>query len=233
MILLTGFEPFNGATMNPSWVAAQSAADQLNAQGIATAAIELKCVFGESASQLKAAISTHNPDVVICVGQAGGTKAIRVERVAVNLDDAPIPDNAGNQPIDIPVVQNGPAAYFSGLPVKALAQAIRDAGIPAVVSASAGSYVCNHVFYSLMHQIQEVPHLRGGFIHVPLATEQLSTEQLSPEQLEPEQGALTQSGTNNTSPSLPLESISAALVTAVHTLVSGNSELHYPAGSTH
>ncbi|GIH80156.1 pyroglutamyl-peptidase I [Planobispora longispora] len=172
--LLTGFDPFDGATVNPSWEAVRLVEQGHAVQQLIVHSALLPCVFGEATWRLREAIIEHEPEVVVCVGQAGGREAVTVERVAINLDDARIPDNAGEQPIDQPVVPGGPAAYFSTLPVKACVAAARKAGVPASVSHSAGTFVCNHVFYGLMHLIAtEFPEVRGGFVHVPYAPEQV------------------------------------------------------------
>jgi pyroglutamyl-peptidase len=166
-ILLTGFEPFGGETINPSWEAVR-ALDGWRCTGRATVhARRVGCVFGESLAAMNAAIDELEPRLVIGVGQAGGRSEISPERVAVNLDDARIADNAGHQPIDQPVVAGAPAAYFSTLPIKAMVRDLRAAGIPASVSNSAGSFVCNHVFFGLMHRLAGLKGVRGGFIHVP------------------------------------------------------------------
>jgi pyroglutamyl-peptidase len=171
-VLVTGFEPFGGETINPSWEAVAQLAEEW--PGLVRTA-QLPCVFGAAIPALRAAIDEHRPDLVLCVGQAGGRPALTPERVAINVDDARIPDNAGNQPVDQPVVPGGPAAYFTGLPVKACVSELRAAGIPASVSQTAGTFVCNHVFYGLMHLIAtEFPELRGGLVHVPYAPEQVS-----------------------------------------------------------
>jgi len=173
-ILLTGFEPFNQDSINPSWEAVKLL-DGLNTHLFHVRSIELPCVFGQSVQQLSKAIALTQPDIVIAVGLAAGRSEISVERVAINIDDARIPDNANNQPIDIPVVPDAPAAYFSTLPIKAIVQKIRQEGIPAGVSQSAGSFVCNHVFYGLMHHVaQHSPNLRAGFIHVPAIPQQVA-----------------------------------------------------------
>src|SRR5207248_2296667 len=138
---------------------------RLAALEIATAA--LPAVFGRSLDALEDAIVAADPDIVLCVGQAGGRTALSLERVAINIDDARIADNAGQQPIDRPVVAGGPAAYFASLPIKAAAAALREAGLPAIVSNTAGTFVCNHVFYGLMHLAASNRSLRGGFLHVP------------------------------------------------------------------
>ncbi|MFF0312275.1 pyroglutamyl-peptidase I [Streptosporangium sp. NPDC004379] len=165
-VLLTGFEPFDGDTVNPSWEAVSLV------PGVR--AVQVPCVFGAAVDRLREAVAEHDPRVVVCVGQAGGRADVTVERVAVNLDDARIPDNAGRQPIDEPVVRGGPAAYFATLPVKACVAAARAVGVPASVSQSAGTFVCNHLFYGLMHLIAtERPDIRGGFVHVPFAPGQV------------------------------------------------------------
>ena len=172
-VLLTGFEPFGGEKVNPSGqaVAAVAAAPP---PGLEVSAARLSCVFGQAVEELEAAIDRTRPELVLCVGQAGGRADLTVERVAVNLDDARIPDNAGRQPVDQPIAEDGPAAYFSGLPVKRCVAAARAAGVPASVSQTAGTLLCNHVFYALMHLIAtRRPGLRGGFVHVPYAPEQV------------------------------------------------------------
>ncbi|MBY8885669.1 pyroglutamyl-peptidase I [Streptomyces sp. PTM05] len=173
-VLLTGFEPFGGDTVNPSWQAV-SAVAALPPDGLDVTAVRLSCVFGTALDELRAAVERVDPALVICVGQAGGRPDLTVERVAVNLDDARIPDNEGGQPLDQPVVPGGPAAYFATLPVKACVLAARSAGVPASVSYSAGTFVCNHVFYGLAHLIAtERPRLRGGFVHLPYAPDQVT-----------------------------------------------------------
>ncbi|WP_420035692.1 pyroglutamyl-peptidase I [Streptomyces sp. cg28] len=172
-VLLTGFEPFGGASVNPSWQAAALVA-AAPPEGIAVTAVQLPCVFGASLAALRAAVEEVRPDLVVCLGQAGGRHGVTVERVAINVDDARIPDNAGAQPIDSAVVPGGPAAYFSSLPVKACVAAMRGAGVPAAVSNTAGTFVCNHVAYGLAHLLAtELPGVRGGFVHVPWAPEQV------------------------------------------------------------
>lgn len=173
-VLLTGFDAFGGATVNPSWLAVQALHGR-QVRGHAVVAAQLPTVFGDALRALHALLARHRPALVICVGQAGGRSAISLERVAINLDDAPLPDNAGAQPIDAPVVPGAPAAHFSGLPIKAMLGALQREGLPAELSPSAGSFVCNHVFYGLMHAIAtrpELRHTRGGFVHVPWLPEQ-------------------------------------------------------------
>ena len=169
-ILLTGFLPFGGETVNSSWQAVAA----LDGERIAGHRVVTRCLpveFGAAIEALRRAIRATRPALVLCVGQAGGRAAISLERVAINVDDARIPDSAGAQPIDCPVVDAGPAAYFTGLPIKAMLAALREARIPSEVSQTAGTFVCNHVFYGLMHALRRRP-VRGGFIHVPYSPEQ-------------------------------------------------------------
>lgn len=170
-ILLTGFEPFDGETVNPSWLIAQALQGE-HVGGAVVAAQQLPCVFGRVQQTLRAALAQHRPALVLALGQAAGRCELSIERLAINVDDARIPDNAGASPIDEPVVPGGPAAYFSTLPIKAMVAAVRAAGIPAAVSQTAGTFVCNHVFYVLMHTLKSQPGERGGFMHVPLLPEQ-------------------------------------------------------------
>ncbi|WP_409343272.1 pyroglutamyl-peptidase I [Paenibacillus sp. MBLB4367] len=171
-VLVTGFEPFGGEATNAAWEAVKQLAGS-QPEGMEVAVAQLPTVFGRSVEALKQAVRDAQPDVVISVGQAAGRKEITPERVAINVDDARIPDNAGHAPIDKPIVPEGPAAYWSTLPIKAIVRDIREAGIAAAVSNTAGTYVCNHLFYGLAHLLAtEYPQIRGGFIHVPLIPEQ-------------------------------------------------------------
>jgi pyroglutamyl-peptidase len=175
-ILLTGFEPFGGESVNPSWEIAR-ALDGWNCEGHMVHAALLPCAFGDALAALDAAIEAHAPHIVLCLGQAGGRPEISIERVAVNIDDARIPDNRGRQPIDAAIEPGGPAAYFSTLPIKAIAREVRAAGAAASVSNTAGTFVCNHVFYALMHRVATQPRLaraRAGFVHVPYTPEQVA-----------------------------------------------------------
>jgi len=169
-ILVTGFEPFGGESINPAWEIARALQGE-HIAGSQVVAHCLPCVFGESLLSLQAALSQHAPVLVLALGQASGRSSLSIERVAINIDDARIADNAGRQPIDEPVLAEGPAAYFSTLPIKAMVAGLRAAGHPAEVSQSAGTFVCNHVFYGLQHQLRGQP-VRSGFMHVPLLPEQ-------------------------------------------------------------
>lgn len=170
-ILITGFEPFGGESVNPAYEAVKLLPDM--AGDIQIVKMEIPTVFGEAGKVVETGILQHQPDAVICVGQAGRRADIGVERVAINLVEASIPDNAGNQPMDVKVQEDGDTAYFATIPVKAMVKNIKDHGIPASISSTAGTYVCNSVMYDLLYLIdRKYPSIRGGFIHVPYATEQ-------------------------------------------------------------
>jgi pyroglutamyl-peptidase len=169
-VLVTGFEPFDGERINPSADVARALAGQ-RVGGVPVVAAVLPCVFGAAIDVLREVVSAQRPQLVLALGQAGGREGFSIERVAINVDDARIADNAGARPIDTPVVGGAPAAYFSTLPIKAMAAALRRAGWPAAVSQTAGTFVCNHVFYGLMHTLRR-RRVRGGFMHLPLLPEQ-------------------------------------------------------------
>ena len=170
-ILITGFEPFGGESVNPAYEAVKLLPDM--AGDIQIVKMEIPTVFGEAGKVVETGILQHQPDAVICVGQAGRRADIGVERVAINLVEASIPDNAGNQPMDVKVQEDGDTAYFATIPVKAMIKNIKDHGIPASISYTAGTYVCNSVMYDLLYLIdRKYPSIRGGFIYVPYATEQ-------------------------------------------------------------
>jgi pyroglutamyl-peptidase len=181
-VLLTGFAPFGGATSNPSWQAVQPL-DGLQVRGHRVVARELPTEFGHSLVRLKHLVARHRPALVLCVGLAEGRQALSFERIAVNLNDARIPDNAGAQPVDTPVVPGAANALFTTLPVKAMVKAVQKAGVPAELSLSAGSFVCNHVFFGLLDLLSRqarpegAPATQGGFVHVP------SAEALAPTQV--------------------------------------------------
>lgn len=211
-ILVTGFEPFGGETLNPSWEVVK----QLEGMTIDDCRVvtrQLPCVFGESLTVLNSAIDELNPIVVIAVGQAGGRVDITVERVGINVDDARIPDNRGQQPIDVAIVPNGPAAWFSSLPIKAMVAAMRKKGIPASVSQTAGTFVCNHVMYGLLHKIRERTNVKGGFIHIPYL----------PEQAAAHAGA----------PSMAAQTVKAALEIALTVALRQASDINAVGGATH
>ncbi|HJW47149.1 MAG TPA: pyroglutamyl-peptidase I [Lysobacter sp.] len=216
-VLLTGFEPFGGECVNPSWEAVRVLEGERIA-GHTVATCQLPVAFGHSLAVLRAALEEVEPALVICVGQAGGRAQLSLERVAINVDDARIPDNDGACPIDAAIATDGPAAYFTTLPIKAMLAALRDAGFPAEVSQTAGTYVCNHVFYGLMHALRHVPGqsvrgVRGGFIHIPYA----------PEQAAHHPGA----------PSLSTSVVTEALRLAVATALTVERDARFAAGASH
>jgi len=182
--LLTGFEPFGGELINPSWEAVR-ALDGEDINGHRLVARLLPCVFGEALDALNAAIDEVNPQLVVCVGQAGGRDKVCIERFAVNVDRARIPDNRGNRPTGEPIVSGGPERYEAHLPVASIARALRAREVPSKVSLSAGRYVCNHVMYGLLHRIATTnPDLRGGFIHIPYLPEQAARNPKHPPSME-------------------------------------------------
>ncbi|MFD0737948.1 pyroglutamyl-peptidase I [Lysobacter koreensis] len=210
-VLLAGFEPFGGETSNPSWDAVRALhGERIASHRVATCC--LPCEFGTSLVALRQAIAELQPALVLCVGQAGGRAQLSLERVAINIDDARIADNAGARPIDEPIAADGPAAYFSDLPIKAMLADLRAAGIPAEVSQTAGTYVCNHVFYGLMHALHR-SGVRGGFIHVPF----------SPAQAAYHPGAA----------SLPIDTVSAGLRIALRSALTHATDLRIAAGAEH
>ena len=169
--LVTGFDPFGGDEVNPSSLAVGKLKKRIGGLVVHTATLPTS--YAKSAGVLRAAIAKTKPDIVLCVGQAGGRSELCLERVAINVQDARIRDNDGKQPIDKPVVADGPAAHFATLPIKACVAAMRKAGLPAVVSNTAGTFVCNHIFYALMDMaaVHPIP-MRGGFLHIPYVPEQ-------------------------------------------------------------
>lgn len=172
-VLITGFEAFEDDETNASWEIAR-ALDGWICEGARVRAVQLPCVFGAAIERLDEALKQWRPRLAVSLGQASGRTEITPERVAINLDDARIPDNEGRQPIDIPVISGAPAAYFSSLPVKAIVRDLRAAGLPASLSNTAGTFVCNHVFYALMHRLatqRPFAKTRGGFVHVPCLPE--------------------------------------------------------------
>jgi pyroglutamyl-peptidase len=171
LILVTGFEPFGGERVNPSAEVARALHGR-TIDGARVVGIVLPCVFGAAIDALRDAIDTQRPQLVLALGQAAGRDGFTLERVAINLDDARIADNAGAQPIDEPVIARGAAAHFTTLPIKAMVAALRDAGHEASVSYSAGTFVCNHVFYALQHVLKRRRSVRSGFMHLPCLPEQ-------------------------------------------------------------
>ena len=207
-ILLTGFEPFDGAVTNPSWEVARALHGRQIA-GVPIIAAALPVAFEQALPMVQDLIDQHRPQLIVCLGLAGGRAAISLERVAINLIDARIPDNLGAQPVDVPVVPDAPAAYFSTLPIKAMRRAIEAIGVPAEISHTAGTFVCNQVMFAALHASHAwAPAVRAGFIHIPWST-----------------------GLGE--PALDLaamvDAIEQALIAALHT----RSDLHEVGGATH
>lgn len=172
-LLLTAFDPFGGETVNPAQEAVKMVSSRVGNVEV------IKCVvptvFGKSIETVAAAIEDCRPDAVLCIGQAGGRADLTPERIAINLDDASIADNEGNRPVDTPIFPDGKPAYFSTLPVKAMVAAIRAVGIPASLSNTAGTFVCNHLMYGVLYTLEKYcPSVRGGFLHVPYIPSQVT-----------------------------------------------------------
>jgi pyroglutamyl-peptidase len=211
-ILLTGFEPFAGESINPSWEAVRELDGEV-IHGHRVVAHRLPVTFDASRAVLDELIASIDPVLVLCVGQAGGRAQLSIERVAINIADARIPDNAGACPIDAPLVDGAPAAYFASLPIKAMLAELRATGIPAEISQTAGTYVCNAVFYGLMHGLHARASARGGFVHIPY----------SPEQAAAHPGA----------PSLPTSIVTAALRTMLGVALTTRDDRRIAAGAEH
>ncbi|WP_394011708.1 pyroglutamyl-peptidase I [Anaerococcus cruorum] len=170
-ILVTGFDPFGGEPTNPAIESVKRIDD--NIEGAEIIKLEIPTVFHKAADVVEAKIKEVNPDVVLSIGQAGGRYGITVERVAINEDDARIEDNEGNQPIDVAIREDGAPAYFSTLPIKAMVEEIKKENLPASVSNTAGTFVCNHIMYQDLYLAEKYGNIKAGFIHVPFLTEQV------------------------------------------------------------
>lgn len=178
-VLVTGFEPFGGEKVNPALEAIKGLPSEIH--GAEVSWLEVPTVFHKSAQVLEEEMSRYQPDFVLCIGQAGGRSSLTPERVAINQDDARIPDNDGNQPIDLPIRQDGAPAYFSSLPIKAMVQAIKKEGLPASVSNTAGTFVCNHLMYQSLYLVEKkFPHVKAGFMHIPYMMEQVVNRPTTP-----------------------------------------------------
>ena len=198
-ILVTGFAPFGGERINPSWEAVRRLPDRIG--GAELIKHEIPTEFNASGAVLHGLLEQLRPDAVLCVGQYGGANCIRVERVAVNLRDARIADNGGKQPMDESIVPGGPDAYFATIPTRKIVDALREQNIPAQLSYSAGTFVCNNLLYCALHEsAQRYPALRCGFVHVPYLPEQAK---------------------DGNAPSMSLELMVKALETAVEVIVGG------------
>ena len=211
-ILITGFDPFGGESVNPALEAVKLMKDEI--AGAKIVKLEIPTVFHKSVEKIHETMKAEKPDVVLSIGQAGGRFGVTPERVAINVDDARIKDNEGNQPVDVPVFADGAPAYFSSLPVKAMVEAIKAKGLPASLSNSAGTFVCNHVMYGVLYYIdKEFPVVRGGFIHVPFITNQVVTKP--------------------NMPSMALADITEALEAAVEAIVKNEKDIQAVGGEIH
>lgn len=209
-VLVTGFDPFGGEAINPALEAVKKLPPHIS--GAEVIALEIPTVFGESLLKIEEAIQMHQPDIVISIGQAGGRFGITPERVAINRDDARIADNKGNQPVDTAVYEDGENAYFTNLPIKAMVAAMIKEGLPASVSNTAGTFVCNHVMYGIMYMIhKKYPQMKGGFIHVPYIPAQVTSKAQMP--------------------SMALDDIVKGLTLCIQVAVEKDKDLHVPAGA--
>jgi pyroglutamyl-peptidase len=211
-VLVTGFDPFGGEKVNPAFEAVKRLEDKI--AGAQVIKVEIPTVFRKSIEILDKKIEEEKPDVVICVGQAGGRFDMTVERVAINISDASIEDNEGNKPIDETIFEDGENAYFSSLPIKSIVSNIRNEKIPASVSNTAGTYVCNHIMYGLLYLIdKKYKNIRGGFIHVPYLPEQVVDKR--------------------STPSMNINDIVTALTVAIRTTVETQNDIKISDGKTH
>ena len=210
-ILVTGFDPFGGASINPAYEAVKLLPDTI--KGATIVKKEIPTVFVKDGVVLEEAMQEHNPDVVLCIGQAGGRSEISIEKVAINLIEARIPDNEGQQPLGQKVYEDGETAYFATLPVKAMVTKVKEHGIPSNVSYTAGTYVCNDIMYRLLYlETKKYPGMRGGFIHVPYL---------------PEQAVTLPAGT----PTMSVEMISKGLLYAIEAIVDNEEDIHVATGT--
>ncbi len=212
-IMITGFDPFGGESVNPAYEAIKLLPDEIG--GAKIIKLEVPTVFKKAGEALKAGIEAYQPDAVICVGQAGGRSGMSVEKVAINFVDARIPDNEQNQPVDQIIEEDGETAYFATVPVKAMTAKMRENGIPAFVSYTAGTFVCNELMYELLYMIdKKYPKIRGGFIHVPFAMGQTVDKP-------------------NGTPAMSLESIAQGLEYAVLAVIENEEDISQAMGTTH
>ena len=211
-ILVTGFDPFGGEKINPSIEAVKKLPE--NIAGAEIIKLEVPTVIGKSIDKIKEKLEEVHPDVVLSIGQAGGRTDIGVERIGINCDDCKIKDNEGNQPIDEKIIKDGPAAYFSTLPIKAMVKNIQAGGVPASVSNTAGTFICNHVLYGVLHlQASKYKEMRAGFIHIPFLPEQVVEKK--------------------NMPSMTLESIVKGLTLAIEAIVNNDTDIKITGGTTH
>ncbi|MEI5988912.1 pyroglutamyl-peptidase I [Enterococcus termitis] len=212
-VLITGFDPFGGDAINPAYEAVKMIPDEV--AGAQVVKLEIPTVFKESGELLKSVIKEFEPDIVICVGQAGGRSAVSIEQVAINLAEARIPDNNGDQPIGEKLEEMGETAYFTSLPIKAMMKNIQAHGLPAYISYTAGTFVCNAIMYRLLYMINnEFTDVKGGFIHVPFESAQVIDRFVG-------------------TPSMPLETIAQSLIYAIEAVVKTEIDIEENTGTTH
>ncbi|MDD6122316.1 MAG: pyroglutamyl-peptidase I [Solobacterium sp.] len=211
-LLLTAFDPFGGEKINPALEAVKLVKDKIG--DVEVVKQEVPTVFVKSVNTVKEAIEREKPDVVLCIGQAGGRFDLTPEKVAINFDDARIQDNEGNQPVNQPIFEDGDTAYFTSLPVKAMVEEIKKAGVPASVSYTAGTFVCNHLMYGVLYTINKsYPNIKGGFMHVPFITEQVMNKK--------------------NMPSLTLDQIVTGIEAAIKAIAENSEDINTIAGITH
>lgn len=211
-ILVSGFDPFGGEKINPAIESVKLLPDEI--KGAKIIKLEIPTVIGKSLRKLEEVIEREKPDVVINVGQAGGRQDITVERVGINVDDCRIKDNEGNQPIDEPVVKGGPDAYFVTLPIKAMVKNMTDNKVPASISNTAGTFICNHVTYGMAHLAKtKYPNMKTGFIHIPFLPEQVLDKR--------------------NMPSMSLDLIVKGLTHAIEAVVENKEDIKITGGATH
>jgi len=211
-ILVTGFDPFGGESVNPAIESVKLLPDTI--AGAEIVKLEIPTVCFKSLEKIKEKIKECNPDVVLSIGQAGGRADITVERVGINCDDCRIPDNEGNQPVDEPVFKDGPDAYFATLPIKAMVEAINNAGIPASVSNTAGTFICNHVLYGVRYICEhDYPNIKSGFIHIPFMTSQVVNKK--------------------SVPCMSLDDIVKGLTAAIEAIINNPEDIKVSGGKTH
>ena len=211
-ILVSGFDPFGGEKINPAIESVKLLPDEI--KGAKIIKVEIPTVARKSLKKLEEVIEIEKPDVVINVGQAGGRTDITVERVGINMDDFRIKDNEGNQPIDEKIAKDGPDAYLVTIPIKAMVQKMIENKIPASVSNTAGTFVCNHVCYGMAHLAStKYPNMRTGFIHIPFLPEQVVDKR--------------------NMPSMPLEMIAKGLEYAIEAIIENKEDIKVEGGATH
>ncbi len=211
-ILVTGFDPFGGEKINPANEAVKKLPDKI--EGAEVIKLEIPTICHVSLAVIKDAIKKYDPDVILSVGQAGGRVDLSVERIGINVDDCRIPDNAGNQFVDEPIYKDGPDAYFVNLPIKAMVDRMLSKGIPASVSNTAGTFVCNHVTYGVRHMIEtEFKGKKSGFIHIPFLPEQVIDKR--------------------NMPSMHVDTVVQGLILAIEAIILNDTDIKITGGKEH